>query len=69
VFQKVGMPRKKTAIIKLRFMQLDRTATWQEQVIIPNLKTFWRKFRGETNNYRLYYYFWRISWKYLKTYV
>jgi hypothetical protein len=31
----------------------EGSATWEEQVIIPNLKTLWKKFRGETNTYRL----------------
>jgi hypothetical protein len=34
VIEKEEMPRIKTAAIKVRFMQLGGTATWQEQVTI-----------------------------------
>jgi hypothetical protein len=39
----------------------EGTASWQKQVIIPNLKILWRKYRGEINTYRLYLCFWRTS--------
>jgi hypothetical protein len=37
VIQKVGVPRNKTVIIKVRFCSWG-TATWCEQLFIPNLK-------------------------------
>jgi hypothetical protein len=40
VIQKMGVLTNKIEMIQVRFMQLVGIATWQEQVIIPNLKLF-----------------------------